>query len=228
MKLLIAAAAISLSGSAFAADMVEIETPPSPERFGYDWTGLYIGAMGGVAVGDFDYGAGLTGGPTVVGLSVSGGGGFVGAQIGYDWQIDNVVIGAVADIAATNHKAELTLSALGTSVTATSKLDYLGTVRGRLGYAMDRILFYAHGGLAYGKTSQSASALGVTLTGPDTSKLGYTIGGGVEYAMFDHISFQTEYAYTDLGKDAALTAGGITVTEDLKFHTLKAAVNFRF
>lgn len=108
-------------------------------------------------------------------------------------------------------------------------MKYLGTVRARLGYAaFDRALIYAHGGFAYGETDQEVRAGGTTLFDDSTSKAGWTIGAGLEYALTDHLSFQTEYSYVDLGEDDVFSGGGITVSEDLKFHAVKAAVNYRF
>jgi len=240
-KLLLASAALSiLAAPAFAADAVIYEpTPAAPvaERFAYDWTGFYIGGFGGIATGDFDYAAGPLGGPDALFVDTSASGAFGGVQAGYDWQMGSWVFGAVADIAKTNIDNGLsgTIPGLG-SVSAESELEYLGTVRARAGYAFDRALVYAHGGWAYGKTEQTISitdAAGVTdSVSGSTSRNGWTVGAGVEYALTDSISFGTEYAYTDLGnKDVFaddLAAVGAYVNEDVRIHTIKAAVTFRF
>ena len=142
---------VVLASGAHAADFGE----PAAERFGYNWTGGYVGLFGGVTTGDFSYDAGPAGGPTMLSAEVSGGGFLGGVQVGYDWQMGAFVAGAVADIAASNHDAEIsgTLGGLG-SASASSELTYLGTVRGRLGFVADRALFYGHGGLADGETEQ--------------------------------------------------------------------------
>ncbi|MEO4001684.1 outer membrane beta-barrel protein [Mesorhizobium sp. CAU 1732] len=128
------------------------------------------------------------------------------------------------------------IAGVGT-VSAESQLDYLGTVRARAGYAFDRALIYAHGGWAYGKTEQTLSLTDEFTGATDsisssTSRSGWTVGAGVEFAVTEMISVGTEYAYTDLGgKDVfadELAGAGAYVSEDVRFHTVKAALNFRF
>ena len=102
MKLLVlTTTALLISGSAFAADAVYGDVPAAPvaevAAESFDWTGLYLGAFGGVSTGDFKYEAGPTGGDPLGGIDISGGGFIGGAQVGYDWQIGNWVIGGVAD-----------------------------------------------------------------------------------------------------------------------------------
>ncbi|MCV5185543.1 outer membrane beta-barrel protein, partial [Escherichia coli] len=79
-------------------------------------------------------------------------------------------------------------------------LDWFGTVRGRLGYAFDRWLVYGTGGFAYGGGSRSPYAASYPYTLPDTARIGYALGGGVEYALTDHISVKVEGLYVDLGR----------------------------
>lgn len=158
--------------------------------------------------------------------SVDGSGGFIGAQIGYDWQIDSFVIGAVADIAATNIKASLSPVLGGIAFSATSRLDYFGTVRARLGYAWDRVLIYGHGGFAYGRASQDVAVAGVPIFSGSQAKTGWTIGAGVEFAAFDNVSVGLEYGFLDLGRDTVFAAGGLS--ERLTVHTGKLSINYRF
>ncbi len=236
--LLATISAVALSTAAYAADAVIEEVPAAPAAVvsAYDWTGFYIGGFGGVTTGDTDFGAGSLGGPSIGTLSVSASGGLAGGQIGYDWQTGKFVFGAVADIAWTNHEASLDLDdSFGELASVSSELKYLGTVRARAGYAAwDRALLYAHGGFAYGETDQDISILGDNIFSDSTSKSGWTIGAGFEYAFTEQLSFQTEYGYVDLGTDTVfagdpgLGIGDVFVDEDLKFHQIKAALNFRF
>lgn len=240
---LAACAVVSFAGVAEAADVIYEEpamvAPMAPmEAAPYSWTGGYIGLFGGAATGDFDYDFAMSpavGGIGDASLENSAGGLFGGAQAGYDYQIGNFVIGAVADIAASDIDTELTASIGGVgSASVSSDLQYLGTVRARLGYAMDRFMVYGHGGFAYGETEQTVSltGLGSVTNDENDTKTGYVVGAGVEYAIFDNVSFQTEYSYTDLGDDTILsgTVGGtdFSVDESLDFHAVKAAINYRF
>lgn len=231
MKSAIAAAvAISslfvVANGAFAADAVAYEQAPAAAA--YDWTGPYVGIHAGISAGDFDYAAGPTGGPAMLDGSVSGSGFIGGVQVGYDWQFGQWVVGAVADIAFSNHEASLSANMGGTGVSAESQLNYLGTVRARAGYAFDRALFYGHGGFAYGETEQTVSFNGIEVFNGSHSRTGWTIGAGLEYAITDSISFGTEYSYVDLGKDRIFNDLGSFVDEDVAFHTVKATINFRF
>jgi len=219
--------------SAFAADAVNGEVPAAPVAeeapAAFSWTGPYIGVFGGASTGDFEYDAGPTGDDSLLGLDVSGSGFIGGAQVGYDWQTGNWVIGAVADIAISSHSADVSLDVTGLgSAEAESELTYLGTVRARAGYAFDRALVYAHGGFAYGETEQTISALGTELFNESQTRTGWTVGAGVEYALNDKVSVGTEYSYVDLGDEQVYSDDSVFVNEDLAFHTVKAFLNIRF
>jgi outer membrane immunogenic protein len=77
-----------------------------------------------------------------------------GAQAGYNWQTGPFVIGAELDFQGTTASGSVNASA-GSAITGTAKTPWFGTLRGRVGYAADRILFYATGGGVYGDTSLS-------------------------------------------------------------------------
>ena len=118
-------------------------------------------------------------------------------------------------------------------MTGESELEYLGTVRARAGYAFDRALVYAHGGLAYGRAEHTMTIGGAVVFNGDASHVGWTAGAGVEYAFTEKVSFGVEYAYVDLGEEEAFSGGAfgmgpIFVNEEIKFHTVKAMLNFRF
>lgn len=229
--LLALTALLSLSTASFAADAVAYEPAPVAEAtpVAFTWNGFYAGAFGGLTAGDYEFEAGPTGGASVLDLDVSGNGAFAGGQVGYDWQFNQFVIGAVADIAWANHEADISANLAGVTASASSELNYLGTVRARVGYAaFERALIYAHGGYAYGETEQNISVDGVSVFDNSKRKDGWVVGGGLEFAVTDNLSVQTEYSYVDLGQDTIFSDFGADVSEDLKFHAIKAAVNFRF
>lgn len=210
---------------AFAADVIVEE--PVPERF-FSWTGFYVGLIGGFGVSDHDFEAGPIGGVPTLAVTTDGSGGFIGAQVGYDWQINSFVIGAVADIAATSIDTSVAGVLGGVAFAASSDLDYFGTVRARLGYAWDTVLVYGHGGFAYGKASQDVTLAGVPVFSGSQSKNGWTIGLGAEFMAFDNVSVGLEYSYLDLGRDTVFVGGGIAATEDLTAHIGKLSINYRF
>ncbi|WP_173931439.1 outer membrane protein [Chelativorans sp. Marseille-P2723] len=231
-RVLLTTTAIFFSaGVTLAADMVTYEpapiAPPAPERF--SWEGPYVGLFGGLATGETEYTAGEIGGPGDIDVDVSSSGFLGGVQAGYDWQSGNFVFGVVADIAASSYGPSISISGLA-DVDIDSNLDYLGTVRGRVGHAMDRTLFYVHGGFAFGKTEQDITIDGIEFFDEDQTRTGWTLGAGFEFAVTDRISLGAEYAYVDLGSEEVFSddAIDIFVDEDYRFHTLRAMVNFRF
>jgi outer membrane immunogenic protein len=153
--------------------------------------------------------------------------GFIGGgQIGYNYQFyNNFVAGLEADIqgVASNHSKNLLVDAspvsgfpansIGTALSVSRSLDYIGTVRGRLGYLFTpTLLVYGTGGLAYGGVNASTditqSVIGpsagiATLWGSSSSfsstKVGWTAGGGVEWLFLPNWSAKIEYLYYDLG-----------------------------
>lgn len=220
--LLTAAFSAAVVSGAFAADAIIEQAPELPVAATYNWTGAYVGAFGGITAGENEYG--LTDGIDALSFDVSSSGALGGIQLGYDYQVGQWVFGAVADIAFTNHEASIG----GSGFEANSELKYLGTVRARAGYAFDRTLFYGHGGFAYGESEYELKDSLGTIASGDKSRTGFTVGAGIEYAFTDQISFQTEYSYVDLGKDDIYSDVSLTAREDLSFHMIKAAVNFRF
>ena len=144
-----------------------------------------------------------TGGSTNVDGIIGGG------QIGYNWQFDRSwVFGLEADIQGSGEKGDFAVCAgvLGCSVvgTANYKLNWFGTVRGRLGVLpTDRVLLYVTGGLAYGEV-ESNHALGfvgfpTAAFGTKQTKAGYTVGGGIEGALGGNWTAKAEYLFMDLG-----------------------------
>jgi outer membrane immunogenic protein len=167
----------------------------------FSWTGCYVGGsagliMQGTTATDIDKlfnAAGDT-------YSVTGRpGGLFGLNGGCNYQTGNVVLGLEADIALSS--LDNTISVNSGFPVVSSKLSSLGTVRGRIGYAFDRALLYATGGLAYGHVKNNA--YDVTDPGYSSStsgtRTGWTAGGGLEYAFMPHWTVRAEALYVDLG-----------------------------
>jgi len=129
---------------AFASDLpAPSRMPPAraPASLPFNWGGLYAGVNIGGAFGD-------------VGGVVGGG------QIGYNWQINQIVFGVETDIQFSGADDSSTLLVGGTTLADKQELDWFGTFRGRIGYAWDRWLPYFTGGLAYGSRKNSGTASG--------------------------------------------------------------------
>jgi len=213
--LLAGAAVLSLMTAASAADLAArpyTKAPPlSPAT---NWSGFYIGAMGGYA---FDS---------------DNGGGFGGGTVGYNWQFpgSQFVFGIEVDAAGASIKDSLTAD-IGGGVLATEelKINSFGSVTGRAGFAMDAVLLYAKGGFAWAnrKDSISVPALGVAIS-DSQSHTGYTIGGGLEYLFTPNWSAKGEYMFTSLGSKAYNLGGDVFDSGTIDFHTIKVGVNYHF
>jgi outer membrane immunogenic protein len=215
------AALLGTTAHAAAADLPSRAYAPAPVYAApmFTWTGFYIGLNAGYGGDKNTYS--INGFGNVLGISS---GGFIGgAQIGYNYQFAGsaFVLGLEADLQATNIESKVSI--LGISLG--SKLDYLGTVRGRLGYAFtDRALLYVTGGLAYGRVKSNIANI-ITFGGSNT---GWTAGAGIEYALTQNWSLKTEYLYVDLGTKNSLLVPGLTIGVKSHEHIVRAGLNYRF
>jgi outer membrane immunogenic protein len=246
LSLLTTIAVMALTTSAVhAADLgMRPYAPPPPALPVSNWTGFYFGVNGGFGGDRYQYpfsvGAipALGLGPVSGTSTLNSSGGFGGAQAGYNWQFAPAwVAGVEADFDGADIQGMATTTT--TSPTASgnigTKLDWFGTVRGRVGYLVTpSALLYATGGWVYGHTTSTASAaaLGLAISssvGRDQN--GWTAGGGLEYAVNQWLSFKTEYLFIDLGSAniASGVSGGVpfSLNEKTTVHTVKAGLNFK-
>lgn len=186
----------------------------------FSWTGFYVGINGGGAWGKSKWSNAA--GATTGNFDTSGG--LVGGTVGYNVQMGQAVFGLEGDIDWSGIKGTATNSNCAVNACET-KNDWLGTVRGRVGYAFGRMLPYVTGGLAVGNVKGTQAGIGSV----SDTKAGWTVGAGVEAAIYGPLSLKLEYLYADLGK---LNCGGTTcaVPTDIDFHTniVRAGLNYRF
>jgi outer membrane immunogenic protein len=254
---------ILLSGIAFtaltiapamAADMPSKAPAYLPPPAVYNWTGFYVGLNGGYSWGrtsvDYAQGAGVLGNPPNPGGVFAASYNFHpdsfigGGQIGYNFQTGNFVYGIEADIQWRDGDDSVSqvFNTFGDRFTLTGTQGWLGTVRGRLGYAMNNWLIYATGGLAVGRVehelfqASNAPAGSRFLSESDTA-IGWTVGAGVEWGFAPHWSLGVEYLYVDLGSRTlnlpaqtinTLAYGATSVEFDDRSHIARAKVNYRF
>jgi len=261
---LAAASVVAFIQIASAADLpVKAPAPVLPPP--YSWTGFYVGGNIGYSWGNTD--------STVLipNLALAGFGSFTdslkpdgvigGVQIGYNWQVDpRWVLGVEADFQGSGQKDSTSFSRSFTlpiiigdfPVTGTgtfsheAKLEWFGTVRGRVGYILwNNGMVYATGGLAYGRIESSVSAaLTLTVGGASATssatfsdsdtKLGWTVGAGVEGQMFAsrNWTWKVEYLYMDLGTvDRSFihpTFGPVSTSTSLTDNIVRFGINYRF
>jgi outer membrane immunogenic protein len=135
--------------------------------------------------------------------------------------MNQLVFGLEGDIDWSNIRG--TSSAAVCAGTCETRNNWLGTARGRVGYAFDRFLPYLTGGLAVGDIKADLSGTGSTTT----TKAGWTLGGGLEVAVAGPWTAKVEYLYVDLGKgrcDTCLGGADVNFTTNL----VRGGVNYRF
>ena len=237
------------------------------------WTGFYAGVHAGYGTGNgnaasVDPGALLALFPGVNNLTstasapftlgVGQSGGLGGLQAGYNWQAGHLVAGVEADVSVSGiggrASGSYTLRPVflvgdfdnytGT-VTVTQDIDYLGTLRGRLGYASTNWLLYATGGLAWAHVRASLDSSHARLTNnlliagfpgaldghasASGINLGYAVGGGGEWSFAPRWSLKAEYLYLNLGRQLSLSIPGTSLpASDIELHTFRIGLNRQF
>jgi len=138
-----------------------------------------------------------------------------GVAAGYNWQMNNLVIGVEADFSALDGKNATTNAVTGVSpyrVETSTDVDWVATLRGRFGIAHDRSLIYVTAGLAFGETTFTQSIVQLNFpyvqTGASSStKAGWVLGAGLQHALDDKWSFRLQYLHVDLGSESVGSAG---------------------
>lgn len=212
--------AAGIAWPALAADMGYPPPPPSGAPIPVlNWSGFYIGANAGYGWGTSDWTSSVTDGTT------SPGGGLVGGTVGFNGQSGAFVFGVEGDLAGSwirdsNSSGTGICSAAGCSI----QTSWFGTARGRLGYSYGRALLYLTAGGAFGDVQMSTASLTAT-----EDRAGWTVGGGVEYAILGPWSAKVEYLYADLG---TATCGAATCGTDTSVsftdNIVRLGVNYRF
>jgi outer membrane immunogenic protein len=216
LKIALAALALLATGAARAADAV-VEPPVEVPVF--TWTGFYVGLQGGYVWTN------LTVEPGGFGTDNLNGGMF-GGYAGYNWQDGPWVFGAEGDFNGVWNDNTF-VSAGPPAFTTTIGTDWLASIRARAGYAFDRTLVFANGGVAFTQASADTTFVGgLTLSG-DRNYTGWTIGAGVEYAFTDNWIGRAEYRFYDFGDKDIDGPGGLGSIK-LQNHTVTVGLAYKF
>ena len=212
------AVAAILGTAAHAADLPSRFAPaPAPVVAAvpvFTWTGFYVGVNAGYGWNTNDDDVVING----TAFEVDDEGGFVGGgQIGYNYQIGSFVVGLETDIQYADIGGDTALPGLDSN---DDDNNWFGTVRGRAGYAFDRALIYATGGLAYGKISNGFS-------NSDDTNVGWTLGAGVEYAFTNNLTAKVEGLYVNLEQDDD-DVPNISGKDETEFGVIRAGLNYKF
>ncbi len=194
----------AMSGCALAADLLPTKKTPAPLAApAFSWSGAYIGGdiggTWGVVQHTFDFG--VPGG--VSNLQGLIGGGYAG----YNFQSGPYVAGVEADLqgsGASGGYANLT----GVTSAGNARMNWEGAIRGRLGYSINRVLFFAAGGLAFGGFRYGGGpdfGPQIPCCGFSDTSTGVTVGAGLEYAITNNVIGRVEYRYNQF----SASSGGL-------------------
>jgi outer membrane immunogenic protein len=209
-----AAAAADIPGPAPAAPPAYRPPPISPA---YNWTGFYLGAMGGYGWSDRV----TIGGIAVTNTDINGG--FAGGTVGFNYQAPGsmLVLGVESDAAWSDIQHTVTVGI----ASAQERILSFGSVTGRIGVAVDNALLYGKGGYGWADNQISASALGLTLSESHFHS-GWTVGAGAEFAFSGPWSAKVEYMFARYSPENYTVLGGLGLGADIQ--TVKAGINYRF
>ncbi|MGH6837859.1 MAG: outer membrane protein [Methylocella sp.] len=236
------AGAIALTGSAAMA--ADLAPPPV-----FTWTGVYLGGQVGYAWGTDNESLFANNATKFFSgtLDSNPQGVIGGAHAGYNLQINQWVLGLEGSVDGTSLTKTVAPTFSGnipavTSISEESSSDIQGSVRGRLGVAFDRVLLYATGGVAFGGFNTNfanGSKLAFLPVGATSSfsntRVGWTVGGGIEYALTNNWLVRAEYRYTDFGRFAdapfkdSFTLGWVATTSHrITQNQVEAGFSYKF
>jgi outer membrane immunogenic protein len=232
-----------MGGAGHAADLrMPIKAPPVADPV-FSWTGCYVGVEGGGNWGRSQHyfedplaagAAALVGQPQTNGIQLSGG--MAGGTIGCNYQTGHFVFGVEDDFSWTNKRgsANLIPPLFLPTVTATTSESWIGTFRGRVGYAWDRWLVFGTGGAAITREAYQLCSAAAGCGGGAANVAGWAAGVGVEYAFLGAWSVKAEYLHADFGRQnfatVPTTLGGsfaardVTLTDDM----VRVGINYAF
>ena len=213
---------------------IDFQDPPAltEQQVGdFSWSGLYVGANVGAnlyrdrTVEVFT----ATGGPTNLEYPYKSKGTSFGINLGADYQFGNIVVGAAGDFDMARINGGFEDLPIGKG---RDRIHWQATLRGRLGYAVDRVLIYGTGGLAAAQISNT-----YTFVPTNTSetfkdvKYGWTLGAGVDVAVTDNWIIGMEYRHVDFNafqNDSVVAFPGLTGKQNPSSDSLRISLNYKF
>jgi outer membrane immunogenic protein len=246
IRLLPALLAAGLSDIAGAADLpapsaASVYSTPALVP-GHNWSGIYFGIEGGAGLGQSQDINADPNTPSFVGLPLSNpfnvDGGLLGGTLGFNWQFANWVVGAEGDLSWVDQKGSGNdIPPFNVASVQTTDEKWLATGRLRLGMSpADRWLIYTTGGLAVASLEATVKSAAFGPFTDTKTELGWTAGGGVEFALSQNWSAKLEYLYVGLqtgtyfSPDIVVAGGGRfdTRTVSLNNNIVRAGINFTF
>jgi outer membrane immunogenic protein len=226
--------ALALASGAQAADMAARPVYKAPVAAPvWSWTGFYVGAnVGGASARTNIFSTYLFPDPS---LNSSQSGVIGGLEAGYNWQFNSLVVGLEGDISAASLGRTTSPGANAPlNDTFNGNMTALGTVRGRIGWAFDRLLIYGTGGVAFANLKDQYSSTGFLPPGSasaSSSATGWTAGGGVEFALSANWTAKAEYLHVGFSNRSA-TATEVSSTYTFAFKDSvdigRVGINYKF
>jgi outer membrane immunogenic protein len=224
------AATTLLSGAALAADLPAYEPPPvavaSPVV--YDWTGFYVGAQGGWGWGDSEITDAFGIDPGDVDFDIDGG--FLGGLAGAQWQWNWLVIGAEGEINWSEIDGEFDIADVPGGNFFNTDINWFGSVNAKLGLAFDRFMVYGTGGVSFAniETGQRVPGFAIAFE-QDENYVGWTLGGGGDFALTQNIILGAQFRYYDFGdEDYSPGAPFTDRNQDVTLSTVSGHVTVKF
>jgi outer membrane immunogenic protein len=235
---MLAGAAIAAAGAAHAADLgLYSKVPPAPV---FSWSGCYAGGQAGLGSGHATWQDSSTPGDidgNFLGNTAHGDltGGVVGGQVGCDYQYTGPWVVGISGMVAGSDITATNMDQFNATWTLRDRVDWFGTITGRWGYAADRTLLYVRGGVAWADNRFEIENSGFNLGTPSTTRVGWTLGAGLEWAFAPRLSAFLEANYYDFGNQNIAFAGNFatanapfTVTSTQTMETFVVGVNYHF
>jgi outer membrane immunogenic protein len=233
---LAALAALSATCPAPAADM-PVAPRPAPSTYipaQFFWTGFYMGAGLGDGWGTSSFVdplSGASGSPSINGLLVTG-------VMGINYQFSSVVVGAEGDFTGAFVKGSANVAtglAADPNNSLQTKVLWTASITGRLGWAIDRLLIYGKGGVAFDYDRDTVTIPNGASVMGTTNHVGWTVGGGAEYAITEHWTARIEYDYLTFASKAFAFSGPAdprftspSGTVGIKLNEIKGIMAYKF
>jgi outer membrane immunogenic protein len=208
-SIVLVAALLASTVIASAADLPSTNEPafaPVTAAPLFSWTGGYAGVNVGYGWGDFNGGAAA--------ITGNNSGWLGGVQAGYNYQMNQIVLGVEADWQLSNLESNIVGG-------GTATVDNFGTVRARVGVAVDRFMPYLTGGYAFGNATVDPAGIAAE----SNFHHGWVIGAGVEYAWTDNLTTKIEGLWLNLADERY---GNVPVRAGYEGAVLRAGLNFKF
>lgn len=226
-KLAVALATLSVTSGAFAADLGYKKPTAVPVMAAINWTGFYVGAQVGYQANPFKSEVNAV---AVTPFNESSGSFIGGLHAGYNRQYGRFVVGAEVD-AELNSMDKTYLNFAGATFGSDLKVRWQGSLRARVGYTFERVMIYATGGLALAEFGFSGGPAAGPLQTYTSTRAGFAVGVGAEYAFTRNLSARIEYRYTDFGarnRDLGPLYAGTVERNTIAAHAVRAGVSYKF